>query len=146
MKNLCTRCLVKARLGGWDGAMVSYQLSIYPSSAGWSWLSWRWLSGGWRNREEKLCAGHDAAAAVQRSTENNIQTEYFCLSPFCLQDLLSLEFRNFDIDFLAFTPLGGVFVQKFITNCRWWRQFVFLVPPHVERLNIYLSAKHTCRS
>ena len=64
--------------------------------------------GGWRNREEKLCAGHDAAAAVQRSRENNIQTEYFCLSPFCLQDPLSLEFRNFDIDILAFTPLGKV--------------------------------------
>ena len=105
MKNLCTRCLVKARLGGWDGAMVSYQRSIYPSSAGWSWLSWRCLGGGWRNREEKLCAGHDAAAAVQRSRENNIQTEYFCLSPFCLQDPLSLEFGNFDIDILAFTPL-----------------------------------------
>ena len=59
--------------------------------------------GGWRNREEKLCAGHDAAAAVQRSRENNIQTEYFCLSPFCLQDPLSLEFRNFDIDTVAFS-------------------------------------------
>ena len=103
LKNLCTRCLVKARLGGWcDGELPAEHLSKQ------SWLELAGAGGvsmgGWRNREEKLCAGHDAAAAVQRSRENNIQTEYFCLSPFCLQDLLSLEFRSFDIDILTFTP------------------------------------------
>ena len=95
------------RLGGWcDGELPAEHLSK-------SWLELAGAGGvsvgGWRNREEKLGAGHDAAAAetraaVQRSRENNIQTEYFCLSPFCLQDLLSLEFRCFDIDILAFTP------------------------------------------
>ena len=95
------------RLGGWcDGELPAEHLSK-------SWLELAGAGGvsvgGWRNREEKLGAGHDAAAAetraaVQRSRENNIQTEYFCLSPFCLQDLLSLEFRSFDIDILAFTP------------------------------------------
>ena len=50
--------------------MVSYQRSIYPS-AGWSWLELAGAGGvsvgGWRNREEKLGAGHDAAAAETRA-------------------------------------------------------------------------------